>query len=341
MGTLNSGVLALPKGIYLLKNALTIRRPMTLTSDTTTECDPSDTRGTSCAILIAAVDIAGAGNLHDMLLAANLSEIHLKRIILDGNKEERGPTATYCNGTTDAYEGSNANLDRVTHSSVVGVVSRNAVCGTGLHFFGKNSLIKDSVFITNGLPQKGLWADGLTLLFCENCLVTGNRFEDNTDVNLIFGGGTGTSISENRFKQVRVPSFASLMLDNFNGTTSGDFRGSILTKNHIDCGNFLCSFGINIGPKAWYPSRNILGGAVRGNTIIGAKIGVLVGGAGTRDSPTALRMNEVFGSPACGTLMQFSCGMRSVCARKYDTGSSVIDIEPEPDTLHEAHPSCP
>jgi hypothetical protein len=86
------------------------------------------------------------------------------------------------------------------------------------------------------------------------------------------------------------------MLDNFNSDDRrirGDFRGGVAADNAIDCGPHLCTFGIQVGPRPWYQTPNIIGGELHDNTVKGAKIGINVDGAGERDAPTAVYNNSV------------------------------------------------
>ncbi|MBI4266124.1 MAG: hypothetical protein HY657_17250 [Acidobacteria bacterium] len=82
-------------------------------------------------------------------------------------------------------------------------------------------------------------------------------------------------------------------------------------------------FGIQVGPGPWYPSRNIVGGELFDNQVIGAKVGINVDGAGVRRVPTAVFANRVSDVPT---------GARfSDCGRPIPTGwmnvspTSVVD----------------
>ena len=152
-----------------------------------------------------------------------------------------------------------------------------------------------------------MWSDGLTLLRSNDAVVTGNHFEDNSDVDLIFGGGTNAVVSDNNVVHQGHPTYAGIMLDNFNNTTPGDFTGTVVTGNTVECGAQLCDFGIELGPRPWYPSSNTLGGSVTGNTVRNAKQGINVAGAGTAEFPLVLYENSATGSPSSAT---FLCGVR-------------------------------
>ena len=144
-------------------------------------------------------------------------------------------------------------------------------------------------------------------------------FRNNSDVDLILGGGTATIVRDNEILHTNVATFAGLMLDNFNGTSSGDFTGSEVSNNVISCGALLCDFGINLGPHAWYLSPHITGGAVHDNTVTNAKIGLNIDGAGTAQNPIVVYSNSLSGSPRSAS---FLCGTRNTSA--YNIGPDAV-----------------
>jgi hypothetical protein len=128
------------------------------------------------------------------------------------------------------------------------------------------------------------------------------------------------------------------MLDNFNGGTSGDFTGAVVTGNTIMCTTHLCDFGINLGPHAWYLSPNTIGGSVHGNTVSNGKICLNIDGAGTPGSPVTVFSNALSGSPSSA---EFMCGVRATS--NYNIGpDSVVDHHGDttPYTTYEWH-QCP
>lgn len=275
--------------VYTLETAVFIRQPIKLSGMTfNAHRDITETR------------LA-------MIYAGYLSGVTLRDVTIDGNISERAG-AWYCDGTNNAYHGGNIHFDHVDDVVIDGVTTRNAVCGSGMHFSGKRARIINSNFIGNGTHTQNQWADGLTLLNCDFCIVADNLFADNTDVGLVFGGGRNTLLTRNTFRQ-SVDVFAALALDNFNGTQSGDFTGTIVSGNTIDCA-MRCDFGINIGPHAWYLSANTIGGRVSGNQIFGGKIGIMVGGAGTIDAPVSVYGNDIVPVLNAGDSATFSCGDR-------------------------------
>jgi hypothetical protein len=146
-----------------------------------------------------------------------------------------------------------------------------------------------------------MWSDGLTLLSAARSTIRENTFEDNSDVALIIGYGVDARLEHNAIRQRTQPAFAGLMLHSFNSndrTSSGDFRGAVIANNTIDCGPQLCTFGIQVGPRPWDSTTNIVGGELHDNTVNGAKIGINVDGAGDRDAPIAIFSNRVEAAPS-------------------------------------------
>ena len=243
-----------------------------------------------------------------MIYFGYTEKITLQNVTIDGNLAERAG-AWFCNGTTDAYRGGNLHFDHVNDVLVDGLITKNAVCGSGMHFSGKRARIINSQFVSNGKPGVRFhWSDGLTLLNCDQCVVAENLFANATDIGLVFGGGRQSLITRNIFRQ-SVPAFAAFAMDNFADSQSGDFSGTIVSDNLIDCG-LNCDFGANLGPHAWYLSANTRGGTFKRNSIHGGKIGILIGGAGTVDAPISVFDNDLVSVLEPGATANFSCGDR-------------------------------
>jgi hypothetical protein len=80
--------------------------------------------------------------------------------------------------------------------------------------------------------------------------VSNSLFMDNSDVNLIIGGGVDSTLSGNSVLMRQNSAFAGIMADNFNGATSGNFSGFVLSTCVVDCGAGRCHYGIELGPHA-------------------------------------------------------------------------------------------
>jgi len=291
-------IIEIPVGKYVLNHQIVVSTPLTLrgAAGGTSPCvaAPDD-----CAVLVAAPDFADQWGL---LLVRSTTDVRLERLVIDGNRAERTDSAAarFCVNGDNTY-GFNAGVLECEGCRLDDLVSRNAVCGTGMVWTGGNATIEHSAFLSNGdAATRSMWADGLTLLSAPRSTIRENTFENNSDVGLIIGHGVDSRVEHNTIRQRTQPAFAGLMLDNFNSNdrgVHGDFRGAVIANNTIDCGEQLCTFGMQVGPRPWYSSNNIVGGELHDNVVSGAKIGINVDGAGDRDAPTAIFSNSVEAAP--------------------------------------------
>jgi hypothetical protein len=318
--TPEGGVLAVPVGTYLIDVQVALGHAMTLKSAGVSADAPPCTLGSDCAAFLAAPSLYAAGGI---LRVTAGHGVVLDHVVVDGNRAARlaSSAASACAGGQNAL-GFNLQSNDCQACTMRGSASLRALCGSGFVWVGDDATITDNLFAYNGDQfNHMMWADGLTLLRSQRAVVTGNRFVDNSDVDLIFGGGREATVAGNTVVHMSHPSFAGLMLDNFNDTTPGDFGGTLVTGNHVDCGAWQCDFGIELGPHAWYPSSNTLGGTVTGNTVVNAKQGINVAGAGTPEAPLVLYENAVSGSPSQAV---FLCGVRETSNLNI-TPASVVD----------------
>jgi len=193
----------------------------------------------SCAELIAEPNTttdAGQG-----LLKISGSGAAIENLVLNGNREARlsSEAAANCRKEKNDY-GYNAS---VVSSSVLvrRVVSKNALCGTGLFVQGDDLQILENTILNNGVHnERGLWADGMTVADASNSKFIQNTFINNTDVDFIFGGCQNCLIQKNRIQHTDGfvnSSFAAMMLHAWlNGATSGNYTDSDISENTIDCG---------------------------------------------------------------------------------------------------------
>ena len=285
----------IPSGKYILNHQIVISTPVTLRTADGASAASCVTAPETCAELTAAPELAERWG---MLVVQSTREVRLEHFIIDGNRSARttSPAAQFCVDGDNAY-GFNVSVLECEECGVEDLISRNALCGTGMVWTGAGASIERSAFLSNGdAATRSMWADGLTALYAPRSIIRDNIFENNSDVALIVGFGVDSRVERNAIVQRTQPSFAGLMLDNFNSndrTARGDFRGAVVANNTIDCGPQLCTFGIQVGPRPWYPTNNIAGGEVHDNIVMGAKIGINVDGAGDRDAPTAIFSNTV------------------------------------------------
>jgi hypothetical protein len=304
--TAPGGTLDLPAGVYRIDGELSLPNPITIRTAGTTMADPScwDHESPACVVLRASDNLSVP---RGFIYVRAASGVNLDRIVLDGNRGARtasAAAATCASGSNGA--GFNAHSDNCAGCSMHRSMSARALCGSGWEWTGDNAVIERSVFYQNGDHTKNnMWSDGLTLLSSNGASVHDNRFVDNSDIDFISGGATNANFASNSVEHALQASFGGLMLDNFNGGTPGDFTGTLVKGNSINCGAQLCDFGIELGPHAWYLSANITGGTVTANVISGAKIQINAEGAGTIAKPVVVSANMLGASPANAV---FGCG---------------------------------
>ena len=115
------------------------------------------------------------------------------------------------------------------------------------------------------------------------------------------------------------------MLNVFSSGAPRDYTGTIVTGNTIDCSAARnCHFGIQLGAHPWDASLpNILGGDVHGNSVVWARQGINVDGAGSAASPLLIYGNTSTNS-APGSA-SFMCGNHSTSNFNINTGDSVVN----------------
>lgn len=290
----------IPPGTYVFDRRVVIGSPLAVrtlgTGGTSVSCVSTPAE---CAVLVAAPQFSDAWGLLAVTSTVNVVVEHL---VVDGGRASRlsSIAARRCRDGQNMY-GFNASVLYCEHCALRDVVSRNALCGSGLVWSGSNAAIHGNAFAANGdAATMSMWADGLTIVSAPYSTIHDNRFVDNSDVALIVGYGVWSSIERNIIVQRSQPAFAGLMLHNFNSddlTTSGDFRGAVITGNTVDCGALLCTFGIQVGPRPWDRTKIVVGGELHGNTVIGAKVGISVDGAGLARAPVTIYANAVEAAP--------------------------------------------
>ncbi|GAB2851174.1 hypothetical protein GCM10027277_19320 [Pseudoduganella ginsengisoli] len=275
------GTLELPKGTYLLDQQLKITFPFTLRTQGLAGVHATCTLDTECATLKAA---PGFSAPHGLVSVGaddqHVNHVTLDHVTLDGNRAARltGTAHEQClkGGHGNAY-GFNARMKNCTNCTMTYSASMNALCGTGMEWWGDHATIENNAFINNGNRRIVLeWADGLSMHLSNHTVVRGNRFTDNSDIGLIFFGSSHSVVENNVIRQEKMPAFAGLMLDSLD---TGDFTDTTVSGNIIDCAPGMCDFGVNIGPRPWYPENlELVGGTVTGNTVRGGLIGMNVAG---------------------------------------------------------------
>jgi hypothetical protein len=335
----SGGTLELPAGIYRFTTAVQVSKPLTLrTAGTVAEprgCLEPD--GPACAVFRADDNLLVP---RGFLRLVSTTAVVLDHLVLDGNRGLRlaSTAASQCASGTNG-SGFNAAAAGCTGCSFLKSGSARALCGTGFEWTGDQATVTRSEFRENGAHAvTNMWSDGLTLLQSNGAQVSASRFVDNSDVDLIFGGGTNATVQNNSIAQFTQGTFAGLMLDNFNGGTSGDFTGTVVSGNSVECGAQLCDYAIELGPHAWYLSANLIGGTVTGNTAHGGKFGINAEGAGTVASPMVVTQNTLGPSPSSAS---FNCGTRA-CTAFNISPDSHVDVQTGPAATGAlTHHTCP
>ena len=309
-----------PPGVYVLTRQVVVTTPLTIrTAGTRGSSVPCTTAPDQCATFVASPDFRDPWGL---LLVTATNSVTIEHIVIDGNQAARGASAAArsCVKGQNIF-GFNASVLRCLECRLADVLSRNALCGTGMVWVGGNASIERNTFQGNGNAAAKMWSDGLTLISAPQSQIADNQFVDNSDVALILGYGVSSRIERNVVRQRAQPAFAGLMLYNFNSrdlSTGGDFRGAVIAGNTIDCGRRLCVFGIEIGPGPWNNRLLVVGGDVHDNAVRGAKVGINVDGAGLYRAPVVVRDNVVSDVPSGASFAD--------CTRPIATGS--INISP-------------
>ncbi len=191
-----------------------------------------------------AVFIADPNLLNPMLktVSTKSAGFVLKNLKFDGNRINR-TTLSSCaqptgKGINIVLNGANFTVDNI---DVV-----NALCnssfniGTGTNFEIKNSRIADGGYADKTEPPgyslaSHLFADGLTIGNCNHGNIHDNIFENNTDTNLIIGGGDTCHATHNIIRQTTRFGHAGFWLNNFSCAVcgKGDHSNSYYAYNTI------------------------------------------------------------------------------------------------------------
>ena len=171
-----------------------------------------------------------------MLIAENVSSFQLEHLNFNGDKYNR---TLVCQGFD---EGKNIRL-MGDDWLVFDVVSEYAVCGSGAEVKGSDFEISYSQFNDNGFPVGGWgqFADGLTVWQCDGGYIHHNQLKNNTDVDLIVGGGVSCTVTDNLIVHDSYYGFAGLMIGYFPGA-DGDHSGGTYSNNEVWSDYNLLSF---------------------------------------------------------------------------------------------------
>jgi hypothetical protein len=215
------------------------------------------------------------------------------------------------------------------------------VCASGMSVDGSNFRVTNSWFAYNGWPgdetdpQIGEpWSDGLTVLSCnDGSIIESNHFVDNTDVDLIVGGGSGCLITDNHIDHYQTRGFAGLMVESFNG--AGDHSGITYSGNTVTSTLDQLAFGIMVGHHPWTSQLNILNvGSVQGNTASGAVINLqieassgIAGGQVTGNTVSGAAGTSTGGFFRCAIVTNYAVYEPHAVGIVYDVGYEVVQFD--------------
>jgi hypothetical protein len=163
--------------------------------------------------------------------------------------------------------------------------------GSAMVVLASNFEIHDCIIQDNGRGMEaapfppGLtpWSDGMTVLLCQNGFIHTNYLQDNTDIQLVVGGGLDCRVQNNTISSVTRHAFASLNVGNFN--SNGNHSGAIYSGNVISSSLNLCIWGLLLGSYPWDTSVFVYdAGTVTNNSIQGAIFNLAVDGIGAGTS---------------------------------------------------------
>jgi hypothetical protein len=245
---------------YIITNTLVISVPGT------TLQDPSEQ-----ARLIADPSLQG-----QLLIANNVDNFTLTNLTFDGQKDNRdtaGCASSFDYGKNLRLVGNGWHLNSVR--------SRNAVCGSGGEVSGSNFEIANSFFDRNGYSATqagggGPWSDGLTVWSCVGGSIHDSAFNDNTDIDLVLGGGSNCSVTNNTMSNFNAHAFGGLQLGVFPGG-NGNHGGFTYSGNTISSGLNGMAFGVIVGLHPWDSGKHLDSvGSVFGNSASGAVINLQI-----------------------------------------------------------------
>lgn len=295
-GASENSVVELRAGKYTVEKQLKITKPITLRTKGKTNSMPRcQLDDTSCAEIIAGKNLAEPWGV----VYVDTNNFNLDHIIINGNNKLRwdGPAGKYIAEGNTVY-GHNLMVMSCNYCTFSNNVFKNGLAATafGYNFISPldgyqprnnhDSIIRNNLIANNGVHNRSLfWSDGLSFSDGDRFTIKDNEFVDNTDIDFILGGCINCIITGNTIRHSGSAEGGSFAAMNFqawvqknNQTSSGDYTGTVVSKNSIDCSvKFRCGFGLYLGSKAWGYAANkqLKGGIFSENTITGAQQGFL------------------------------------------------------------------
>ncbi len=256
-------------GVYKIASTLHMYSNTTLTAD-----------GGSHAELVAAAGLSGP-----LIEGTSLSSVTITKMTFTGLKAlgyyKGNLGLSNCNTS-----GFNANF--AGSFTVDDVESREAACGTGLGVAGTFTVVGSYIHDNGWSPYSdgvNSVSDGMTVDHCDSCEIAYNDVNDNTDVDIVVGGGSNGSVHNNSIYNSGEHAWAGIHVGWFPGG-GGDHTGMTYYSNTVSAAEDMMSFGIIVGFNPWWnPDFSWSAwvsnaGEVTGNTISGAAVNLAVNGIG-------------------------------------------------------------
>jgi hypothetical protein len=326
------GKLLLSPGVYTIKRPILIDKPVTIATAGLVEAAPgcADLPG-RCATLL--LDIAGGPQPGAMPITIAADRVALNHLVIRG--VGISPRTRLRCGTPALRPMGGGLRASGSHFSLRNSVLRDFACYSALEIVrgASRPTVENNVIGPNGDHNPGeVWSDGLTIHETDHASVEGNLFIDNTDVQLILGGCRHCGIENNRFRHsgsFSSASFAELMLQAW-PNTSGDYAGTMVRGNSIDCGDHRrCAYGLMVGSAPWYEGRTA-GAVITRNAVFNAMIAIDIDGL---SGPAEIHGNVVRNS---GGRFASDCGSKDWPAVNVAPASRQY-VRGDPSNLEEGH----
>jgi Right handed beta helix region len=300
------GKLLLKAGVYTIKQPIVVDKPVTIATaglfGGASGCAELPGR---CATIL--LDTAGTPKAGTMPLTIAADGVVLSHLVVRG--AGISPRMRVLCGTPASRPTGGGLRVSGSHFTLRNSVLRGFACYSALEIVSGASspTVENNVIGPDGDHNPSeVWSDGVTIHETDHASVKGNLFIDNTDVQLILGGCRDCGVENNRFRHsgpFSSASFAELMLQAW-PNTSGDYRGTVVRGNSIDCGEHRrCGYGIMVGSAPWYEGR-AAGAVITGNAVSNAMIAIDIDGL---SGPAEIHGNVVRNS---GGRFASDCGSR-------------------------------
>lgn len=170
---------------------------------------------------------------------------------------------------------------------------RHALCGSAMELSGQGFEIYNNIIEDNGWDQTTYapepWSDGITVLSCDNGYVHDNTLKDNTDIDIVVGGGVACRIQDNTITHQNRYGFGGLTAGWFYGgvevtpfanSTTAYHSRAMYSGNTISSATNKLAFGLMVGHHPWDINKTVTldGTQVTGNTVTGAVVNLAVDG---------------------------------------------------------------